>query len=221
VTIEPVSAQIGTVTSWHSHTPPPWARPLAPSMMMVSGNEGWALGGGGQWLDPPRPRRAGSSSATGARRPPIPLAGCSIGWLTVSAAARSSRTSTPSSWATTLSGAGPSRRRKSRSAFSDGAAHPGQPARRSACPAPVGARRSLASRYARTLVRRADAARAGWLRDGPPGGTTHRAGCPMIFAQLASSGWVVLRRGHGPHEPLSRVPDKYQAGDTRHDGRRP
>jgi hypothetical protein len=54
-----------------------------------------------------------------------------------------------------------------------------------------------------------------------PGGTTHRAGCPMIFAQLASSGWVVLRRGHGPHEPLSRVPDKYQAGDTRHDGRRP
>jgi hypothetical protein len=63
-----------------------------------------------------------------------------------------------------------SRRRKSRSAFSDGAAHPGQPARRSACPAPVGARRSLASRYARTLVRRADAARAGWLRDGPPGG---------------------------------------------------
>src|SRR6266487_5459340 len=36
-------------------------------------------------------------------------------------------------------------------------------------PEPLGTGRSLASRYARTLARRADAARAEWLRDGPPG----------------------------------------------------
>src|SRR6266487_6541671 len=45
------------------------------------------------------------------------------------------------------------------------------------------------------MPERLRAARMPLVRSGygtVPRGTTHRAGCPMIFAQLASSGWVGL-----------------------------